>query len=353
MKTVIGMGQQPRLDVSPGFCRHDPALAPRRICVFRALPLGDMVCAGPALRALRRRYPEARITLVGLPSARDFVKRMGDCVDDLAAFPGWPGLPGAPLHLSALPGFVQDMRTRRFDLAVQLHGSGALTNAVVRSFGARVLAAHCPGDGRPWTEREAYWPYPEHLHEVHRNLHLVARLGANVDDDRVSFPLLESDEAELKRRRPDLAALPAGRYVCLHAGARDKVKRWPIERFAEVGDGLAARGWRVVLTGNAAEAQLVARLALRMHQPAVPAACNLSVGALAMLLSRATLLISNDTDVAHVAAGLGLPSVVVFYATEPRRWAPLDQTRHKAIRACEPVASSQVLDAALGLLASA
>lgn len=187
-------------------CWPDPAFDPRRVCVFRALPLGDMVCAGPALRALRRRFPRAHVTLVGLPWAGDFVRRMAGWVDELAVFPGWPGLPEQAAHLAALPGFIHDMRARRFDLAVQLHGSGMLTNAVVRAFAPRVLAAYSTQENAHVSRSEAYWPYPDHLHEVHRNLHLVAHLGADVADDRMSFPLLASDAAELRRSRPDLDA---------------------------------------------------------------------------------------------------------------------------------------------------
>ena len=112
------------------------------ICVFRALQLGDMICAGPALRALRRRFPAACIVLVGLPWAADFAARMKPVVDEHIGFPGWPGLPERPVDHVALPGFLASLGRRGFDLAVQLHGSGRLTNDLVRSFGARRMAAH-------------------------------------------------------------------------------------------------------------------------------------------------------------------------------------------------------------------
>ncbi len=89
-----------------------------------------------------------------------------------------------------------------------------------------------------------------------------------------------------------------------------------------------------------------------MRAPAVNAACDTSIGALAALLSKARRLVSNDTGVAHVAAGLGVPSVVVFFATDPQRWAPLDRRRHVTIYDPQGVAPEGVIGVARELLSS-
>ena len=328
--------------------RHDVERIDR-ICVFRALHLGDMVCAGPALRALRRRYPGARVTLVGLPWAADFAQRAMGCVDEFIEFPGWPGLPEREVEVARLSDFLVEVRERRFDLAVQLHGSGRLTNPLVQAFGARRTVGWRPADESAPAGMDT-WPYPETLHEVRRNLQLIAHLGGPVEDEQVSFPLQPHDEAELRTRRPDLAQLLAGRFVCLHPGARDPAKRWPTVFFAQVGDALAALGWPAVVTGCESERGLADAVIGAMRAPALHAACDLSIGALAALLSRARLLVSNDTGVVHVAAGLRVPSVVVFFATEPSRWAPLDRARHIAIHDPRGVAPRAVIDAARHLL---
>lgn len=320
-----------------------------RICVFRALHLGDMVCAGPALRGLRRRFPGAHVALVGLPWAADFARRATGCVDEFLEFPGWPGLPEREVDFPRLSDFLIEVRERRFDLALQLHGSGRVTNPLVQAFGARHTVAWRPvGEAAPAGMET--WPYPETVHEVRRNLQLIAHLGAPVDDEQVCFPLRPHDEAELRTRRPDLARLLAGRFVCLHPGARDPAKRWPTHFFAQVGDALAALGWMPVVTGCESERGLADAVIGAMRAPALHAACDLSIGALAALLARARLLVSNDTGVVHVAAGLRVPSVVVFFATEPSRWAPLDRARHIAIHDPRGVAPRTVIDAARHLL---
>lgn len=327
-----------------------PAEACREVAVFRALQLGDMLCAVPALRALRRGLPGARITLVGLPWARRFAERFARYVDDFVAFPGAPGLPEQKADVASLPAFFAGMQARRLDLAVQMHGDGTHTNAIVERFGARWTAGFRPPD-RPRADDRLFIAYPSAMHEVRRNLRLVGSIGMPADDEALEFPLTRADFEELAALRP-AQALADRPYVCMHPGARDPAKRWPAERFARLGDALHARGYDVVLTGSSAERPITAAVRSAMRAPCIDAASSISVGGLAALLAGARLLVTNDTGVSHVAAGLRLPSVVVFFATDPAQWAPLDRTLHHAIYDPAGVDVDTVLGHALALLAA-
>src|SRR6185312_12370669 len=320
----------------------------RSLAVFRALQLGDILCAVPALRALRQSVPGARITLVGLPWACAFAARFRRYIDDFVAFPGTAELPEQPPDVARLPAFFSDMQARRFDLAIQMHGSGVQTNAIVARFGARHSAGFYAGDG-PAPDATHFLRYPFGFHEVRRNLRLVEWLGAAAAGEDLEFPLTQDDREELSAIR-DARSLSPGRYACLHAGARNPAKRWPIERFAQVGDALHDCCLQIVLTGSCAERPIAEAVARAMRAPSRNLALPISVGAMATLMADARLIVTNDTGVSHVATGLHVPSVVVFFATDPSQWAPLDTRLHRSVYRPHDVDVASVLNAALELL---
>ena len=173
----------------------------RRIVVFRALHLGDMLCVVPALRALRRAAPHARITLVGLPWAREFADRFRRYLDDFMVFPGFPGLPESVADVAALPRFLVDARRRRFDLAIQLHGSGSLSNPITGLLGARRQAGyHAAGAWCPDPALCLPWGEPEH--EVLRYLRLMQWLGCGDGDAALEFPIEDADRAAFRTLAP-------------------------------------------------------------------------------------------------------------------------------------------------------
>jgi ADP-heptose:LPS heptosyltransferase len=272
-----------------------------KIAILRALQLGDLLCVVPALRALRAAYADARITLIGLAWARQFVGRFHRYLDGFIEFPQLPG-------------------AGQVDLALQMHGSGETMNPIALSIGARRTAGFyrtgpAPDSFIPWRERE---------HEVLRYLRLMAHLGVPAQGVHLEFPLQENDFRELQ-------GFGLNHYAIVHPGSQLESRRWPAERFARVADTLADEGLRVALTGSAAEAPLTRRVAQAMRAPALDLAGRTSLGGIAALIAHARLLVSNDTGVSHIAAAVGTRSVIVCCGADPQRWAPLDAQRHRVV----------------------
>lgn len=330
----------------PPLCLHKQQ--PGSLVIFRALQLGDMLCAVPALRALRAALPSTRIALVGLPWAAQFAERFSDYIDEFLAFPGHHSLPEQQVNIDAVASFYTAMRKHRFDLALQMHGSGEITNAIVQSFGARCVAGFGLPVRHPGRD-DFFLPYPDSGPEPLRLLELTEQLGAPPIGAHLEFPITAADEHELAASGV-ASGLAPGNYLCVHPGARWRDKCWPPQLFAQVADQLANEfGLATVLTGSSNEGEMTAAVARHMRSPAIDAAVPLSIGAMAALMSRARLLLCNDTGVSHIAAGLKLRSVVVFSKADIRRWAPLDQQRHRCLwdaageRADEVLAQARVL----------
>jgi lipopolysaccharide heptosyltransferase II len=300
-----------------------------RIAVFRALMLGDMLCAVPALRALRHAFPGAEITLVGLPWARTLAQRL-PYVDRCIDFPGHPGLPETPCDVRQLPDFLAQVQAQRFDLALQLHGSGTIANPLVASFGAETTAGF-RGRGAWVPEEDApfYAPWPEHGHETERLLALTDWLGLPRRGTHLEFPVSAADRSELAALWP--GAQGPRPYVCLHAGAQLPSRRWPFERFAQVADRLAAQGRTVVLTGGAPEAELGRALESCMATAPVNLVGRTSLWTLGALIERCERVVCNDTGLSHIAAALRRPSVVISSGADVARWAPPDRQRHTVL----------------------
>jgi ADP-heptose:LPS heptosyltransferase/glycosyltransferase involved in cell wall biosynthesis len=302
---------------------------PRTIAILRALHLGDLLCAVPALRALRAAFPEATIALIGLPWAKAFVERFSRYVDEHIEFPGYPGLPEQEPDFDRLTAFLESMRVRRFDWLIQMQGDGTYVNDLVRLCGPREQMGYCP---RPayGSCPTGFMPYPDECSEIHRHLKLMEHLGIPSQGDHLEFPLLTADRADFEAL-PEAAALQPSSFVCIHPGGRGVLRRWHAQGFVQVAQALAERGLRPVITGVAEERPLAEELVRGVPGEPINLAGRTTLGSLGMLLSRSRMLVANDTGVSHVAAALRVPSVILSVGSDPVRWNPLDHTRHRVI----------------------
>ncbi|MFF4839679.1 glycosyltransferase family 9 protein [Streptomyces collinus] len=270
-----------------------------RVLVLRALGLGDLLAGVPALRGVRRAFPGHRIHLALPPGLAEAARSTG-AVDAVfaAEAPGravpslthWPGPPP--------------------DVAIDLHGNGPESRDALAALRPRRLLAHALPDGPPW---------PPHAHERDRWCRFLHAYG------------IPADPLDLRIPRPTTPS-PAPGAVVVHPGAASGARRWPGERFAAVVRCLRATGHRVVLTGGPAEDALVRSVAERAGQPASGVLTGgLPYAELSALVAGASLVLSGDTGLAHLAVAHGTPSVTLFGPVSPRLWGPPPFPEHLAL----------------------
>ncbi|MCT2583493.1 glycosyltransferase family 9 protein [Actinophytocola gossypii] len=262
------------------------------VLVLRALGIGDLLVAVPALRGLRRAFPDRRIALAAPAWLADLVPLTGS-VGRLVPTPRLGSLTWSD------PGP---------SVAVNLHGAGPESTADLAATGPGRLLAH-RHDAFPWLDGPEWH---EDTHERVRWCRLLEWYG------------IPADPADLALERPAVASVAPGAVV-VHPGASVPPRRWPADRFAEVAAKLAAAGHRVVVTGSGEERELASAVAAGAGLPdGAVLAGRLGLAELAALVADAALVVSGDTGAGHLATAYGTPSVLLFGPTPPDRWGPPD-----------------------------
>lgn len=296
-----------------------------KIVIFRALQLGDMLCSVPAIRALRQAYPNAAISLIGLPWSSSFVRRFNMYLDNSIEFPGFPGLPEREYDPVEVVDFIREMQAERFDLVIQMQGDGSYVNPLTELFNSKHLAGfYTPKDYCP--NERLFLDYPNYGSEINRHLMLMKHLGVSADSNHLEFPLSNEDLHDYESIEFNTAHRE---YVCVHPGSRGAWRQWPPEHFAVIADYCYEQGFLVILTGTEEERSLTEKVEGLMKCPAINVAGKTSLGAIGVLIRDAALLISNCTGVSHIASALETPSIVISMDGERERWAPLNTSIHK------------------------
>jgi len=295
----------------------------RRLLAVRVDNLGDVLMTTPALAAASECLPGAEITLLGGPSAAALAPHLAMLHEVIATRVPW--VPGdvAPQDDHAL---LARLAAARFDAAVifTVCTQSALPAAMLcRLAGIPLRLAHVREN--PYGLLSDWVPETDLVlgdarHEVRRQLDLVGNVGWRTADERLRFHLREPDldriDAWLEHEWPQDGDAP---LVVVHAGASAPSRRWPAQRFGAAADRLAREhGARVVFTGGAHEAELVAEARMAMRAPSLSLAGRLSLGELGALIARADLLVGNNSGPAHLAAALGTPVVDVYALTNPQ-----------------------------------
>lgn len=305
----------------------------RQLLVIRLRSIGDTVLTTPSLFALRQFLPQAKIHIL---------------LEDWVA----PILEGSPLvdRVIAIPRHGNAARARvarelhraKYDVVYNLHGGTTATfltcasGATNRVGYAHYQCARLHNHVAPSPQQ--IWSRPT-LHSAEQQLALIGWTGVPVTDRPPTQLAVADNAAQSIAARLAANEIQAGEPLALiHPAAAFETKRWPAENFARIADEVAARGLLPVVIVSPQEKKvleaLVAHAATR-----VVAFDNLSLPEVVALAARARLFIGNDSGIAHIAAAVNTPCVVIFGSSNVAHWRPWTTNQSEVVSEelpCQP-----------------
>lgn len=290
----------------------DPASV-QRILVVRLRSIGDTVLATPSLIALRRHFRQAEIDIL----LEDRVAPLLDGFEGVNVIA--VGRSGSERLRTALK-----LRRRGYDLAFNLHG-GTTATMFVRASGARhrvgyanyqysFLYNHLLSSSADLWGREI-------THSAEQQLALIGSIGVPVHD-RPKSRLTVTDTARehVDQRLSQLSTLNSP-LALLHPAAAFATKQWPVENFACLAEHLAEKGITSVAIASTNENAVLDALRSSSKTP-VTTFDDLTLPEVIAIAERARIFVGNDSGIAHIAAAVQTPSVVIFGSSNRDHWRP-------------------------------
>ena len=288
-----------------------------RILIVAVNWLGDLIFLTPAIRAIRRNYPNAYVACLVAPRGLDLLAG-NPHLNSVIPLEEKRGL----LGMTRWPIFIRFLKAQHFDTVFLFH----------RSFSRALMtwAAGIPSRigyrtwKRGWLLTQAIdAPRPDSLHKAAYYLRLLEAAGLKTDGLRYEVGLLAEDHAKAKRLLAEWGVSSSERLVALHVGANWHLKRWPTGHFALLADRLHREcGAKVVLIGDREDLPLVQQVLEKARSRPIVAAGKTSFRELGALLTRTHLLVSNDSGPLHLGIAVGIPVVAIFGPTDPALSGP-------------------------------
>jgi len=288
--------------------------AVRRVLVVRLRSIGDTVLTTPSLIALRRFLPDAEIDIL----LEDWVAPLLDGFTDVS------NVIAVGKSSSSRLKTAWELRRRGYDVAFNLHGGTTGTFFVVAS-GASHRVGYTEYQysflyNHLLTSAADFWRKPN-PHSAEQQLALPGYVGVPVEDrSRSRLAVTEQARKSIEQRLSGVVP-DASRFALLHPAAAFATKTWAVENFARTAEFLHEKGLQVVAIAARNETGVLARLVDESKVPVVMFD-DLTLPEITAIASRATLFVGNDSGIAHIAASVNIPSVVIFGSSNRDNWRP-------------------------------
>lgn len=296
----------------------------RDILAIRLDNAGDVIMLGPALRAVKERSPQARITLLASPAGARAAPLL-PWIDDVLVWRAiWQDLGGMPRDPGRELELVRDLAARGFDAALVFTSFSQTPHvpAYVCYLAGIPLRAGESKEFGGATLTTCLAPAPDDLHQTERNLRLVEALGFPARHRRLHVALSADDRG---RARALLAAagVDAGRpFVLVHPGASAPARRYPAGRLGELARLLHSAGVQVLAGGGPRDQPLLAEmLAAAPGTPTLAAEADLAT--YAAVVEAAAAVVTGNTLPLHLGEAVGTPVVALYSGTDlEAQWRP-------------------------------
>lgn len=297
----------------------------RRLLVIRADNIGDVVLTGPALRAVKRALPTARLELLASPAGAAAAPLLPWVDDVLVHRVLWQDLGRLPFDPARELRLAEDLRARRYDAAVILTSFAQSPHPaafVAWLAGIPLRAGASRERGTMLTHAAPYGDFARH--QAERNLALVRALGFSGDDDALEIRVPSEAAASAAALLAEHGIRRGEPYLLWNPWASAGARTYPPDRGAEaVRLACDAAGLRAVITGHERDAAQARALARRIGPHAANLVGRTSITELAALVAGASVAVTSHTCVMHLADALRVPVVVPFSGTDlPSQWAP-------------------------------
>jgi heptosyltransferase-2 len=294
-----------------------------KILITRTDRIGDLVLTTPLFKALREKYPKARIAVLVFLEHREIVWG-NPYLDEVILY----DKKGSEHSLWGQLRFSRMLRKKKFDAVIHAHGTNRM-----------YLAAWLAGiPVRAGYDRRAPWALT-HVHPYNKKegkkqeaeylLELLKPFGITVPKEiETFFPVTDGGMKSLENLLL-FHKVPQGLpWIVLNPSASDVTKKWPAEKFGELVTRVQKdHGGIFLAIGTSKDRPIIEKLKQYTQVPVFDLSGRLSLGMLGALLKRSALLVSNDSGPVHIAAAVGTPVVSIFGRYEPGlgpdRWRPL------------------------------
>ncbi|MBN1448898.1 MAG: glycosyltransferase family 9 protein [Bacteroidetes bacterium] len=298
----------------------------RKILIIQTAFAGDMILTTPLLTEAARCHPGAEIDVLCIPATVGLLENH-PAVSHCIIYDKREGKP-------SLTALMRLLHRASYDLCISPHRSLRSALLAWSTRAPRRVTFDRSTGAELYTHRIRYDP---HVHEVTRNLQLLAAAGCSPRE--FVAPSLHPDVEDCSAVDAILAAAAGRPYVCLAPGSVWATKRWIEEGFAAVARALSTTHV-VVFIGGQGDRDLCTRIEGIAGIEAINTAGTLSLLASAACIGGAALLVSNDSAPVHMASAMGTPVVEIFGATVPEFGFTPYGVKHRIVQreglACKP-----------------